>query len=48
MESMCVNTIYIDVDMVLLILLYPNRCIYYDAGCIYGRFLEMDFAAEEG
>ncbi len=48
MESMCVNTIYIDVAMVCLILLYASRRIYCDVGCIYGRFLEMDSEAEEG
>ena len=47
MESMCVNTIYIDVAMVCLILLYANRRICCDAGCIYGHFLEMDFATKE-
>ncbi len=47
MESMCVNTIYIDVAMVCLILLYAGRRIYCDADCIYGCFLEMDFEAEE-
>ena len=48
MESMCVNTLYSGIDMVLHILLYPDRRIYCDTGCIYSCFLDMDFEAEEG
>ena len=48
MESMCVNTRYINVDMVGSFFTYPNRCIYCAAGCIYSCFLDMDSEAEEG
>ena len=47
MESMCVNTMHIDADMVCPFCTYPNRRIYCDAGCIYGRFLDMDFEEKE-
>lgn len=47
MESMCVNTMYIDADMVCPFFTYPNRCIYCDAGFIYGYFLDMDSEEEE-
>ena len=45
---MCVNIMYIDDHMVCLSFTYPNRRIYCDAGCIYGRFLDMDSEEEEG
>ena len=48
MESMCIHTVHVNVDMVCPFWIYPNRRIYCAAGCIYGRFLEMDFKAEEG
>ena len=47
MESMCVNIMYIDADMVCPFFTYPNRCIYYDASFIYGHFLGMDFEKKE-
>ncbi len=47
MKSMCVNTMYINADMVCPFFTYPNRCIYYDAGFIYGYFLDMDFEKKE-
>lgn len=48
MESMCVNTMYIDADMVCPFFIYSNRRIYCDADCIYCCFLDMDSEAEEG
>ncbi|MBD5486986.1 MAG: hypothetical protein HDR18_15960 [Lachnospiraceae bacterium] len=36
------------VFIIWTILLYPNRRIYCDAGCIYGHFLDMDIEAKEG
>ena len=45
---MCVNTRYINVDMVGPFFTYPNRRICCVAGCIYGRFLDMDSEEEEG
>ncbi len=39
---------YISGGMVYLLLLYSNRRIYCDTGCIYSCFLDMDFEAEEG
>ena len=48
MESMCVNTRYINVDMVGSFFTYPNRRIYCADGCIYSCFLDMDSEAEEG
>lgn len=47
MESMCVNTMHIDADMVCPFCTYPNRRIFCVAGCIYGRFLDMDFEEKE-
>ena len=41
-ESMCVNTRYINVDMVGSFFTYSNRRIYCAAGCIYVCFLDMD------
>ena len=34
--------------IIWIILLYSNRRIYCDAGCIYGCFLDMDIESEEG
>ena len=48
MGDICINTRYINGDMVFIFLLYPNRCIYCDSGCIHSGFLEMDSEEQEG
>ncbi len=48
MVCICGNTRHINNNMVCPFCIYSNRRIYCYAGCIYGRFLDMDSKAEEG
>lgn len=48
MEYISLNASISVYYMDYFILLYSNRRIYCDAGCIYGCFLDMDIEAEEG